>query len=82
MAGNEIGMDDDSGAAGRAVLLIPAVAGEVYTWTDADGNIHITDRPPADNAHGRTGNPLFQPDSDSAATRSSATAGQRGQATG
>jgi predicted RNase H-like nuclease (RuvC/YqgF family) len=33
-----------------AVLLIPAVAGEVYTWTDADGNIHITDRPPAANA--------------------------------
>ena len=28
------------------VLVSPAVAGEVYTWTDADGNIHITDRPP------------------------------------
>ncbi len=30
------------------VLAIPAIAGEVYTWTDADGNIHITDRPPKD----------------------------------
>ena len=32
------------------VLLSPAAAGEVYTWTDADGNIHITDRPPADSS--------------------------------
>ena len=31
------------------VLVSPAVAGEVYTWTDADGNIHITDRPPKDS---------------------------------
>jgi hypothetical protein len=31
------------------VLVIPAAAGEVYTWTDADGNIHITDRPPKDS---------------------------------
>lgn len=27
-----------------------AIAGEVYTWTDADGNIHITDRPPKDSS--------------------------------
>jgi len=32
------------------VLLNPAVAGEVYTWTDAEGNIHITDRPPGDRS--------------------------------
>jgi predicted RNase H-like nuclease (RuvC/YqgF family) len=32
------------------VLLSPAAAGEVYTWTDAHGNIHITDRPPADSS--------------------------------
>lgn len=32
------------------VLLNPAAAGDVYTWTDADGNIHITDRPPGDNS--------------------------------
>ena len=32
------------------VFLSAAVAGEVYTWTDADGNIHITDRPPKDSA--------------------------------
>ena len=32
------------------VFLSTAVAGEVYTWTDADGNIHITDRPPKDSA--------------------------------
>ena len=32
------------------VLVVPAVAGEVYTWTDADGNIHITDRPPKDSS--------------------------------
>ena len=31
------------------VLVIPAAAGEVYTWTDAEGNIHITDRPPKDS---------------------------------
>lgn len=31
-------------------LLNPAAAGEVYTWTDADGNIHITDRPPEDRS--------------------------------
>jgi chaperonin cofactor prefoldin len=31
------------------VLLTPAAAGEVYTWTDAEGNIHITDRPPKDS---------------------------------
>ncbi len=30
-------------------LMSAAVAGEVYTWTDADGNIHITDRPPKDS---------------------------------
>ncbi len=30
-------------------LMSMAVAGEVYTWTDADGNIHITDRPPKDS---------------------------------
>lgn len=32
------------------LLLQPAFAGEVYTWTDADGNIHITDRPPGDSS--------------------------------
>jgi predicted RNase H-like nuclease (RuvC/YqgF family) len=32
------------------VLVGPAIAGEVYTWTDADGNIHITDRPPKDSS--------------------------------
>lgn len=32
------------------VLLAPAAAGEVYTWTDADGNIHISDRPPGDRS--------------------------------
>jgi predicted RNase H-like nuclease (RuvC/YqgF family) len=32
------------------VLLNPAVAGEVFTWTDAEGNIHITDRPPGDRS--------------------------------
>jgi hypothetical protein len=32
------------------VLVSPVAAGEVYTWTDADGNIHITDRPPKDSA--------------------------------
>lgn len=32
------------------VLVGPAVAGEVYTWTDADGNIHITDRPPQNSS--------------------------------
>lgn len=26
------------------------LAGEIYTWTDEDGNVHITDRPPA-NTH-------------------------------
>ena len=31
------------------VLLRPALAGEVYTWTDEEGNIHITDRPPQDS---------------------------------
>ena len=31
-------------------LVSPAIAGEVYTWTDADGNIHITDRPPKDRS--------------------------------
>ncbi|WP_372679111.1 DUF4124 domain-containing protein [Desulfosarcina sp.] len=30
-------------------FVSPAAAGEVYTWTDADGNIHITDRPPEDS---------------------------------
>ncbi len=28
------------------VFLGPIEAGEVYTWTDAQGNVHITDRPP------------------------------------
>ena len=28
------------------VLVSPAVAGEVYTWTDSEGNIHKTHRPP------------------------------------
>ncbi|MCB2146730.1 MAG: DUF4124 domain-containing protein [Deltaproteobacteria bacterium] len=32
------------------VLINPAVAGEVYTWTDAEGNIHITDQPPDDRS--------------------------------
>ena len=32
------------------VLVSPAAAGEVYTWTDADGNIHITDRPPKERS--------------------------------
>ena len=32
------------------VLLAPTLAGEVYTWTDADGNVHITDRPPKDRS--------------------------------
>lgn len=32
------------------VFFRPAVAGEVYTWTDANGNLHITDRPPADGS--------------------------------
>lgn len=32
------------------VLLRPVLAGEVYTWTDAEGNIHITDRPPQDHS--------------------------------
>lgn len=32
------------------VLAGPAIAGEVYTWTDTDGNIHITDRPPKDSS--------------------------------
>jgi hypothetical protein len=31
-------------------FMSAAVAGEVYTWTDADGNIHITDRPPKDSS--------------------------------
>jgi hypothetical protein len=31
-------------------LLSSVIAGEVYTWTDADGNIHITDRPPKDRS--------------------------------
>ena len=32
------------------ILIGPGVAGVVYTWTDKDGNIHITDRPPTDEA--------------------------------
>ncbi len=32
------------------VFLSTATAGEVYTWTDADGNIHITDRPPKERS--------------------------------
>lgn len=32
------------------VFLGPAAAGEVFTWTDGEGNIHITDRPPKDGA--------------------------------
>jgi hypothetical protein len=32
------------------VVMTPAAAGEVYTWTDADGNLHITDRPPKDSS--------------------------------
>jgi hypothetical protein len=31
------------------VRVGPAAAGEVYTWTDADGNIHVSDRPPEEN---------------------------------
>ena len=31
------------------MLLKPALAGEVYTWSDEEGNIHITDRPPKDS---------------------------------
>jgi hypothetical protein len=30
------------------VCVGPAQAGEVYRWTDADGNVHITDKPPAE----------------------------------
>lgn len=32
------------------ILLGPAYAGEIYRWTDADGIIHITDRPPPNGA--------------------------------
>ncbi len=32
------------------MVLGAACAGEVYTWTDAAGNVHITDRPPTDGA--------------------------------
>ena len=32
------------------LLMRPAAAGNVYTWRDADGNIHISDRPPADGS--------------------------------
>lgn len=32
------------------VLLQPVTAGEVYTWTDTDGNIHIADKPPTDGS--------------------------------
>lgn len=28
------------------LLVCPGYTGEVFTWKDADGNIHITDRPP------------------------------------
>lgn len=30
--------------------MAPASAGEIYTWTDKNGNIHITDRPPKDSS--------------------------------
>jgi predicted RNase H-like nuclease (RuvC/YqgF family) len=36
--------------AASLLLIRPAVADKVYTWTDADGNIHISDRPPADGS--------------------------------
>jgi chromosome segregation ATPase len=32
------------------VLTIMAEAGQVYTWTDEHGNLHITDSPPPKNA--------------------------------
>ena len=33
-----------------AVILSPVYADEIYRWTDADGNTHITDRPPEDGS--------------------------------
>lgn len=32
------------------VLTLGAQAGQVYTWTDEQGNLHITDSPPPKNA--------------------------------
>ena len=32
------------------MIIIEAEAGQVFTWTDADGNLHITDTPPPQRA--------------------------------
>lgn len=29
------------------ILALPAAAGEIYRWTDAEGRVHFGDRPPA-----------------------------------
>lgn len=31
------------------MLMGPAAAGEIYTWTDGDGTVHISDQPPKDH---------------------------------
>ena len=43
------------------MFLKPALAGEVYRWTDEDGNIHITDRPPQDSTQVESVIPYSKP---------------------
>lgn len=33
-----------------AAIAVPAFAGDIYKWVDADGGIHFADRPPGDGS--------------------------------
>ncbi len=45
-------------------LALPAWAGDIYRWTDADGHVHVSNRPTAGTGRGDSAPPSAEPTDD------------------
>ncbi|HET9700468.1 MAG TPA: glutaredoxin family protein [Burkholderiales bacterium] len=50
-----------------AILALPAAAGTMYRWVDAEGQVHYTDKPPPASAKDVKQQPIKAPSTDEAA---------------